>query len=169
MKEYLKKLEWYKWLIIALMTILNIIIFISSCLPAKESTGESNLIVNILVNIINAFKANAINDSNLSIFSGFIRKLIGHFLLFLLSGIFTTLSIKYLYYDVKKEFTNFALFSIGFGFLLAVLTEGIQKLVPGRSGEFRDIMIDFSGYLLSSLILIIIFSLKKTPTMEKEE
>lgn len=40
-----------------------------------------------------------------------------------------------------------------FGLLIPVLDEGLQLLIPQRSGEVRDVLIDFSGVLLGILII----------------
>ena len=42
---------------------------------------------------------------------------------------------------------------------MGALTETIQLNVPGRSGEFTDVMIDFSGYLLGAAIIVLIIFL----------
>ena len=42
---------------------------------------------------------------------------------------------------------------------MGVFTETIQLSVPGRSGEFKDVLIDFSGYALGFLIILLILFL----------
>ena len=62
--------------------------------------------------------------------------------------------------------------SLAFGLFMGSLTEIIQLNVPGRSGQFTDVLIDFSGYLLGFLIILLILFLiirkqnKKAPTQE---
>ena len=167
----MKKLKVYQWIIIVLAIIVNVFIIVSSCLPADPSTEESGWIINLAKSFINFFKADTINESNIGPFSSFIRKFVGHFSLFAVSSIFTTLSIKFIYYDNRKRFWIFVLYSAIFGLSLALLTELIQLFVPGRSGEIRDVLIDFSGYLLALIIigLIIFLKNKKISNVENED
>lgn len=100
-----------------------------------------------------------IPDSNLKKFNNFIRKSIGHFGAFGISGIFTTITLFLFLKDKlknKKKYWTIAI-SLGFGFFLACLTEFIQYFVPGRNGNFQDILLDFSGYIIFLSALLIIY------------
>ena len=167
----MKKLGVIKWIAIVLAAAINIFIIVNACLPAGPSTEESNWIVEPIKNIINAIKPNTINETNIGNFSTIIRKLIGHFFLFLVSGILTTLSFKFLYYDLKKKIALSIIFSSISGLFLAFLTEFIQLFVPGRSGEMRDVLIDFSGYLLGAVFIYLIVFLKRknSSSLENEK
>jgi len=82
-----------------------------------------------------------------------IRKSLGHFGAFLVFGIFSTLTLL-LYFDELKWLFSVPLnFIQGFG--LAALTEFIQTKVPGRYGCLNDVLIDFSGFMISALIITI--------------
>ena len=150
---------------------IDVFIIVNACLPSGPSTQESNWIVEPAKTVINTIKENTINESNIDQFSSFIRKFVGHFSLFLVSGVLTTLSIKFIYYDLSKNFVKFAIISCISGLFLAVLTEFIQLFVPGRSGELLDVLIDFSGYFLATLIigLIVYIRMRKTSTLENEK
>ena len=77
----------------------------------------------------------------------------------MVSGSLTSLAI-YLSLDPLKKFKYWMLIvmSLGFGLFMGILTEIIQLNVDGRSGEFTDLLIDFSGYLLGfSIIFLILF------------
>lgn len=169
----MKKKDKFIWaikiFIIVLAIAFNVFIIVNSCLDANQSSNESGKLVNFLVNIINSIKPDAINESNIDIFSSVIRKLVGHFLAFTVSGVSTTLSVKFLYFDFKKKFTIFLFISCSFGLFLAILTECIQLFVPGRSGEIRDILIDFGGYIIGYLVIALItyFINKKNTNLEK--
>ena len=167
----MKKLTVIQSVVIVLAAAINIFIIVNACLPAGPSTEESNWIVEPIKNIINAIKPNTINETNIGNFSTIIRKLIGHFFLFLVSGILTTLSFKFFYYDLKKKIVFFIIFSCISGLFLAFLTEFIQLFVPGRSGEMRDVLIDFSGYLLGAVIIYLIVFLKRknSSSLENEK
>ena len=150
------------WTIIVCLFALaiNIFIIVHSCLNASESTNASNGVVEVLQNIINAIFPNAITPSNHDAFAAFIRKAVGHFGLFMVSGSLTSLAI-YLALDPLKKFKYWMLIimSLGFGLFMGILTEIIQLNVDGRSGEFTDVLIDFSGYLLGFLIILLILFL----------
>ena len=166
MKNFLKRYTLVQWTVIVLAIAIDVFIIVNACLPAGPSTQESNWIVEPAKTVINT-----INESNIDQFSSFIRKFVGHFSLFLVSGVLTTLSIKFIYYDLSKNFVKFAIISCISGLFLAVLTEFIQLFVPGRSGELLDVLIDFSGYFLATLIigLIVYIRGKKSSTLENEK
>ena len=168
MKKFFSRYLWWQWIIIVLALAINVFIIINSFMNANQSTKQSGSVVELLTNIINGIKPGTINDENISSFSNVIRKLIGHFGLFLISGIFTTLSVKFIYYNLKKKYWIFVIISSSFGLFLAILTEFIQLFVPGRSGEMMDVLIDFLGYIIAALIIcLIIYILRlKTPTEE---
>ena len=118
----------------------------------------------------------AINDENFTDFSQFVRKYLGHFLLFLTDGIFTTLAAYYLLEDVIKKRKYFVyLISFGFGVFIAGLSEFIQYFVPGRSGRMLDVGIDSLGYVIGlgiGFIILLITMLirnKKKKKIEKTE
>lgn len=171
MKNFLKRYSVVQWIVIVLAIAIDVFIIVNACLPAGPSTQESNWIVEPAKTVINTIKENTINESNIDQFSSFIRKFVGHFSLFLISGVLTTLSIKFIYYDLSKNFVKFAIISCISGLFLAVLTEFIQLFVPGRSGEILDVLIDFSGYFLATLIigLIVYIRMRKSSTLENEK
>ena len=142
-----------------LAVVVNAFIIMQSCLNGFLSSRSSGMAVNLFKGIINGISPNAINDGNIDTFTHVIRKLIGHFGLFVISGLTTSTSI-YLWFKPQKwnKLYRFCYVSLLFGFFLASLTEFIQTFIPNRSGEFTDVLIDFSGFLLGfSLILLIIY------------
>ena len=94
-----------------------------------------------------------------------VRKSIGHFGAFLVLGIFSSLTYI-LYFDSKKwKFTLPINYLQGIG--LAFLTELIQLFVPGRVGSLTDVLIDSTGFIISSTIIIIIFIIKNLKKKQK--
>lgn len=90
-------------------------------------------------------------------FGTFIRKSIGHFGLFLLAGLLGGLFF-YFFFGKKEDLILSLGVSTAGGGLLAMLTEFIQHFVPGRYGAWKDVGIDFAGYLLASLLIwLVIF------------
>lgn len=84
-----------------------------------------------------------------------VRKGIGHFGSFLILGIFSTFTWL-LFFDEKKWFLTIPV-NLFLGFLLACITEFIQVFIPGRVGLFSDVMIDLTGFLISSVTLTLLF------------
>ncbi|MCR4879342.1 MAG: VanZ family protein [Bacilli bacterium] len=105
-----------------------------------------------------------INNDNYLSFSEFVRKSIGHFLLFMADGIFTFLFLyelnKEVKYKGKKEW-HYVVFSLVLGILLAGLSELIQHFVPTRFGSFKDVAVDSLGFILGALITYLIIYLIK--------
>ena len=55
------------------------------------------------------------------------------------------------------------------GLLTAVLDEGTQRFVPGRSGELRDVLIDGCGVLLGCLAAWAVRRLRSIQKQKKEK
>lgn len=86
-----------------------------------------------------------------------IRKSIGHFLLFFVNGIFTFLFLYNLLKDNKKyKNIHILLIVLSIGLFIAILSECIQFAIPKRSPQGWDILIDFTGYAIASILLSII-------------
>lgn len=100
-----------------------------------------------------------INEDNKNDFNGFVRKSIGHFLLFGVNACLTTITLLLFLKPKMKEYF-IVIISLAFGLVIASLTETIQYFVPGRSGLFKDVGIDMLGYtiFLSLLYLVILLS-----------
>ena len=159
--ELSKKYKIIRLICLIIFIISCVILIIEAATPGSDSANKSNAVSDAIASVINNI-SEAITKkpkiTNLDEFRRLIRKLIGHYGAFLFMSIFATLT-GMLYY-VRKEWKIFwikVIIIIGYGFLFAILTELIQLLVPGRAGNFKDVFIDFSGYMTSCSIIIIIF------------
>jgi VanZ family protein len=108
-------------------------------------------------------------------FQSFIRKLVGHGSWFAITAVFGALFFAFYLGDLKKSWIGF-LAGNTIGFSIAALSELIQHFVPQRYGAWRDVGIDMVGYLIGSLLMLLVFYLilfirnkKKAPTGPKEE
>lgn len=148
-------------IIISVLAIaINVFIIVHSCLDASQSTEASSGIVNLLENIVNTIAPGTVTAENYGSFTNIVRKLFGHFGLFAVSGLLSSLAIYLAFNPMKwSKYYLLIIMSLGFGLLMGITTELIQLNVPGRSGEFRDVLIDFSGYLLGFLIILLILFL----------
>ena len=118
----------------------------------------------------------AINEDNYSDFHLFIRKALGHFLLFMTTAIF---GMIFFYTFLKGYFEKLWFLitvNLGSGLFLAGLSEFIQYFIPSRGGSFSDVGIDFLGYAIGAgLTLLVIFLInyirnkKKKPEEIKEK
>lgn len=160
------------WTIIVcvLALAINAYIIMHSCLDATESTNASSGVVDFVENIINTIIPGTINASNHDSFVTFIRKAFGHFGLFVISGLLTSLAIYLSINPLKKlKYWMLIVISLLFGLFMGSLTEIIQLNVPGRSGEFTDVLIDFSGYIFGFLIILLIIFLVIRSNSKKKD
>lgn len=95
-----------------------------------------------------------INDQNFSNFQMLVRKALGHFTLFFVNGVFGFLTF-YLFLKDNK-LIQIIIGSLSVGLFFASVSELIQRFVPGRAGTFTDVLINFSGYLVATLLLLLI-------------
>ena len=157
-------------IISSLAVLFNAFIIMQSCLDGLRSSASSGLVVNLLKAIINGIHKDAINEANIDTFTYVIRKLIGHFGFFLISGVLTSLSIHMVSKYLKQyRYYMGIIFSLSLGLFLSGLTELIQIFIPDRSGEVVDVHIDFGGYALGTGILILILFLIIRHQKQKSE
>ena len=155
----------------ALALLMNVFIIVQACLNGTMSSESSGFLVNLLKAFISVFDKNAINEENIGAFTSVVRKLIGHFGFFAISGSLTSWSIYLVSYYLKKYKPYMGIiFSLCFGLFLAGLTELIQAFVPDRSPQVTDVLIDFGGYILGAgLIILIIFLVVRRQENEEVE
>lgn len=171
MKTSKKYLIW-TIIVCVLALAINAYIIMHSCLDAVKSTQASNSVVEVAEETINTISPGTITEANHDSFASFIRKAFGHFGLFVISGLLSPLAIYLVINPFKwsKHYLN-VIIGLSFGLMIAAITEIIQLNVPGRSGEFTDVLIDFSGYLVGALIvgLILFLILRKQKCKIKEQ
>lgn len=134
----------YKILII-IGFLIHILIFTQSLLPGSVSSNQSGFIVDTLYPLVSSVGINISVNS----FSFIIRKA-AHFTEFFLLGL-----VWYVIYSKYFNKIKLILIVITHGLLTAILDESIQLFVSGRSGEIRDVLIDFSGIILAVSLMYI--------------
>ena len=72
---------------------INIFILVNAFIVGEKSAAESNKIAHATADVINTVKPETITSQNFPKFAYYIRKSIGHFGLFCVSGLFSTWSI----------------------------------------------------------------------------
>ncbi len=121
------------------------VILVFSAFSGEISSSQSNFVVDILNSILRFFGV-ILNESQLDTFAFFVRKIIGHFLIFLLDGIFAYLMLINLSIMKKKWLP--VILAISLMIMIAGSSELIQLFTSGRSGNFYDVGIDLSGAML---------------------
>jgi len=164
----MKKREILKWFILAIAVAINLFILINAFLNGEVSAKESTDVAHTAADVINTVKPETITPQNFDKFAFNVRKVVGHFLLFALSGGFTTWA-EYLFLKNTKlgYFLWQLLLTFGFGFLLALTTEFAQSFVVGRTGAWADVGIDVLGYFIGVLPVILILLIRKSPIFLK--
>jgi len=164
----MKKREILKWFILAIAVAINLFILINAFLNGEVSAKESTDVAHTAADVINTVKPETITPQNFDKFAFDVRKVVGHFLLFALSGGFTTWA-EYLFLKNTKlgYFLWQLLLTFGFGFLLALTTEFAQSFVAGRTGAWADVGIDVSGYFIGVLPVILVLLIRKSPIFLK--
>lgn len=162
----------------ALAIATSIFILVQAGFDANKSTQQSGMVVEVVETVVETVAPGTITEANHDAFAGAIRKIVGHFLLFSVAGFFATWTILLLFekklYKSKLWFLN-VLVPLIYGISLALISEVMQLFAKGRSGEFRDVIIDFGGYSLGFFIiffiLILVFQRNtvKNKTETKEE
>lgn len=88
----------------------------------------------------------------------FTRKVIGHFSLFLITGVFGMLAL--VAYKDKLRYLYSFLINISYGFVLGGISELLQLIPKGRACQFKDVIIDTLGYFFGGLLVWSILSLR---------
>lgn len=101
---------------------------------------------------------NIVNEDNSEEFSVLVRKYIsGHAFLFMISAVFTALYVFFAHIDKKAKIMFPALASTSLiGFIFGCASEYMQTFVPGRSGKWKDVGIDLSGFAIGLALVIIL-------------
>ena len=166
----MKKKEILKWFILAIAIAINLFILINAFINGEASAKESNRIAHTAADVINTVKPETITPKNFDKFAFDIRKIVGHFLLFALSGGFTTWT---LYLFLKKSKFGYFLWQLLFTFLfvfsLALITEFAQVFVEGRTGAWLDVGIDSSGYFIGVLPVILVLLIRKSAIFQRQK
>ena len=150
-----RKILFYVFL--TLVVAINVLIIVESCIGGEGSAAQSFSFSEAIANMIESIFPGAIKDH--VAFHSAIRKLVGHFLLFGLSGSFTSLTFVMNDYMIDKFKWKNIIFVLSIGLIVAIISELIQYFLPGRYGALIDIIIDFSGYLLFSGIVCLVYIL----------
>ena len=100
---------------------------------------------------ITVIPAAVIDDDNIDSFSTFVRKTVGHYLLFFVNGIVGFFT----FYFFRQDFHWPAMILLlSLGGLLSALSEIFQLITPGRGARLLDVGINLLGFLSAVFILL---------------
>ncbi len=127
-------------------------IFLFSARPAEKSTGDSNVVIDVIGYIVlNDYEEYTEEEKEkfISSMEHPIRKL-AHATEYCVLGIF----LMGCFVDKKHSIVMYGILSLGISVCYAVSDEFHQLFVEGRSGQITDVLIDSVGALTGILIAI---------------
>ena len=122
-------------------------VFIHSLVPATVSDQESKGVLDFIYNILTSIGINA------EITNHIVRKL-AHFTEFTALGMLLT-SCAYSFNRLRPY--KFIVQIFFAGLCTAVIDETIQLFVEGRSGQIADVLLDFSGIVTGTAIMLLFY------------
>lgn len=162
----------YRIITAAALVLWMALIFSLSSQNAALSSGTSGGVIRLIAGIFCPGFDNLSAAEQTEIVSSmqFIARKSAHFCIYTVLGILSFLT--FISYEKLKFVLRLAV-SGAVCLLYAASDEFHQLFVPGRSGEVRDVMIDFSGAMLgiamSALIFLLIGRIKKKRTCKNEK
>lgn len=137
-----------------------ILIFSLSAATATESSATSSSFIEILVRVFvwDFDNLNVSEQESMIESLQFIVRKTAHFTLYAVLGGLSFLSVV-TYKSILLK--NRVLISAGICLLYAISDEIHQIFVPGRSGEIRDVCIDFAGSMVAVFILLLLTRIRK--------
>ena len=147
----------------------NIFILVEGAIGGEGSAAQSVGLTQAFIDFIASFDSNSPIVLNPELTHTVIRKLVGHFGLFGVTGVFTILAMLFTEEGIEKRKIQTIVLSLPFGFSVALFSELEQLFTPGRFFTFNDVLIDFSGYILLGGITFLIFYLIYRHNCKKEK
>lgn len=168
-----KKYQIIRFTFLTLFIISCIVLIVEAATPGVRSADKSNAVSDTIAKVINNVSEAITKQpkiTNLEDFRAYIRKLVGHYGAFLIMGIFASLTGMMFFIKFKKWYVYWikVLSIVLYGFLFAGLTEIIQLHTPGRAGVMSDVFIDYSGYMTSVGIIVLIYFIIEYIKFKKE-
>ena len=109
----------------------------------------------------------SMESKKFDIINNVIRKLVGHFGAFLLTGVSGILTAYFFFFKGKKKYRS-SIIILLYGLLLAILSEVFQIFAGSRTPAWSDVGIDYAGYALGAILTFIIVFLVYIKTKPKE-
>ncbi len=151
-------MKYLKYIFLVCYIFITIVIFTKAVEDGETSAESSDQITDIVVDTIDTITPGeeSITDKfDIEDIRYFIRKAIGHFGIFLVLGVFASLTY---YLFIKRKLVS-CIITIIVGFVTAGLSEILQGIPADRGPSFNDVLIDYAGYMIAVLLFSLIFYL----------
>ena len=122
-------------------------ILVQSGLSGSQSSEQSGWVSELFIKFVALINPDSCIVKNPEATHGVIRKLIGHFGLFAIGGVFTVLTFNFMKGSYKDKFKIKVISLFAIGLIFASISELIQLATPNRAFAFIDVLIDYVGYL----------------------
>ena len=165
----MKKRQFLFYIFLVLSIAINVFIIVEGAIDAEGSSSQSFGITQIVINIFKAIAPNSRIATDPDFAHHLVRKLVGHFGLFGVSGILTTLTFIFGHTDFDKMKIRIVINSSVLGLSVAFISELLQLTAPGRAFAVTDVLIDFSGYVLFGGTTFLIYYLVHKHKSKNEE
>lgn len=143
-KTSAKKCGYIKYVFLAIYIIFAALTVFTSARPGKASESDSS----IFTAIISSVKPLKDFGDNYGDFEGLLRKLCGHYALFMATGATFALTV----YFFKNHVPLVIYLTFVSGIMLGGINELIQHFVPLRNGSVTDVILDAHGYFTGGAI-----------------
>jgi VanZ family protein len=151
-------MKYLKYVFLVIYIFITIIIFYKAFENNEQSTESSDKVTDTIVDAIDQItpgEESITNKVDIEDIKLWVRKGIGHFGVFALLGVFTTLT--YYLFIMKRNLS--IIITLLSGLFTAIISECIQLFSEGRVGSFIDVILDFGGFIITFLITEVIIIL----------
>ncbi len=145
------KIVTYRVVLCILTALMISFIFLNSALDADTSSAQSLGVREFINSVLHSLNINIILTEN------FVRKT-AHFVEFFVLGVLLFATVRSF---ITKLGTRI-LYAPCVGFLVACIDEFIQRFSDGRSCQFSDVLLDFSGVCTAVFVLLLVSKLCKS-------
>lgn len=156
------------YLFLIISTMINVFIIVEGFIGGSDSASQSFSITNLFIEFVKLFDPNSPIVTDPVTTHAVMRKLVGHYGLFGLSGLFTTLTLIFINDGMSLHKKEILIISLFCGVSLAFLSELAQLLTPGRYMSVIDMLIDLAGYISFGGIAFLIAYLSYRKKMKKQ-
>lgn len=149
-------MKYIRLIFVAIYIFIIGLIFTFASENAEESTQTSNNVTELIVDIydeITPTEESVRERYSMEEIKTFIRKGIGHFGMFFALGLFGLLSAIF-FFDKKYKILLIPLI-LGLG--VASISEILQIFAAGRAANIMDVLLDYGGYAVASLLVFVIY------------
>lgn len=144
--------RWFEYVYLVGLIATTAMIVIFSSFSADVSSTQSSTLLDVITGLFTWLNIH-LTVGQIETIHHILRKMIGHFGLFFVHGVFAYLTSYYwLSYTPRTKLV----FALGLGLFIAGLSEFIQLFAPERGPSIIDVIIDFTGTIIGVFIVILI-------------